>query len=89
MTHAFQHRMVSFPIPPSGALGELTDFWRGNTPLTHGYISYTGSENFELYAEQPLEFAAFLAGNYVEFQTTGGNSRLWGTNETEASDLYS
>ncbi len=88
MTHAFQHRMVNFPLPPGGALGELTETWRGNTPQSHGYISYTGAENFELYAEQPLEFGAFLAGNYVEYQLTGGNSRLWGTNETEARDLY-
>lgn len=88
MTHAFQHRMVSFPLPPGGALGELTESWRGNTPQSHGYISYTGVENFELYAEQPLEFGAFLAGNYVEYQLTGGNTRLWGTNETEARDLY-
>ncbi len=88
MTHAFQHRMVSFPLPPGGALGELTNAWRGNTPQSHGYVSYTDESNFERYAEQPLEFAAFLAGNYAEYQLTGRNNRLWGTNETEAWDLY-
>lgn len=88
MTHAFQHRMVSLPIRPGGDFGELVDTWRGNTPQSHGYISYTGIENFELYAEQPLEFAAFLAGNFAEYQLTGGNNRLWGTSETEAWDLY-
>lgn len=88
MTHAFQHRMVSFPLPPGGALGELVTFWRGNTPQSNGYIAYTGVENFEFYAEQPLEFAAFLGGNYAEYQVTGRNNRPWGTNETEAWDLY-
>ena len=88
MTHAFQHRMVSLPIRPGGDLGELTDTWRGNTPQSHGYISYTDPSNFERYAEQPLEFAAFLAGNFAEYQLTGGNNRLWGTSETEAWDLY-
>ena len=88
MTHAFQHRMVKFPIAPGGDLGELTEFWRGNTPQSHGYVSYTGESNFELYAEQPLEFSAFLGGNFVEYQLTGGNARLWGSNETEATDLY-
>jgi len=89
MTHAFQHRMVSLPIRPGGDLGELTETWRGNTPQSHGYISYSDPSNFEAYAEQPLEFAAFLAGNFAEYQLTGGNNRLWGTNETEAWDLYS
>lgn len=88
MTHAFQHRMVSLPIRPGGELGELTDLWRGNTPQSHGYINYTDASNFERYAEQPLEFAAFLAGNFAEYQLTGANNRLWGTNETEAWDLY-
>jgi hypothetical protein len=88
MTHAFQHRMVSFPIPPGGALGELTAAWRGNTPQAHGYVSYAGDDTFEAYAEQPLEFAAFLAGNVAEYRVTGMNARLWGTDETEAWDLY-
>lgn len=88
MTHAFQHRMVSFPIAPGGALGELTAAWRGNSPQTHGYLAYSGEDTFEAYAEQPLEFAAFLAGNFAEFQVTGANARRWGTDETEAWDLY-
>lgn len=88
MTHAFQHRMVSLPIRPGGELGELTDFWRGNTPQSHGYINYSDPSNFEHYAEQPLEFAAFLAGNFAEYQLTGANNRVWGTDETEAWDLY-
>lgn len=88
MTHAFQHRMVDFPLPPGGGLGELTAMWRGNTPQAHGYLSYEGEETFRYYAEQPLEFSAFLGGNFVEYQVTGRNSRLWGTSETEAWDLY-
>lgn len=88
MTHAFQHRMVSMPIRPGGELGELVDFWRGNTPQSHGYINYADPSNFEEYAEQPLEFGAFLAGNFAEYQLLGYNNRVWGTDETEAWDLY-
>lgn len=79
LTHAFQDQLLDAPYPPTGALGELVAIWRANQPH-NGYVPYDPAQgNFDAYANQPLEFAAFLGGNVVEYAVTGANSRTWGT----------
>lgn len=79
LTHAFQDQLIETPYPLNGPLGQLVAIWRTNQPH-QGYIAYDAMlGNFETYANQPLEFAAFLGGNVVEHAVTGANSRTWGT----------
>lgn len=79
LTHAFQDQLLDSPYPVAGPLGQLVAIWRHNQPH-QGYVPYDPAQgNFEAYANQPLEFAAFLGGNVVEYAVTGTNSRTWGT----------
>ncbi len=88
LTHAFQDQLLDSPYPVTGPMGELVAIWRNNQPH-QGYVSYDPAlGNFETYANQPLEFAAFLGGNVVEYSVTGTNSRTWGT-PLEAPEMIS
>lgn len=79
LTHAFQDQLLDSPLPIAGPLGALVAIWRADQPH-QGYVAYDAQAgNFAAYAEQPLEFAAFLGGNVVEYGVTGTNSRTWGT----------
>lgn len=86
LMHAYQEQLIDGDVSRApGALGELARAWKANAAAYVGFDARRG--NHEAYAEQPIEYGAYLIGNHVERQLLGTNSHAWGTDDVQADDL--
>lgn len=86
LMHAYQEQLIDGDVSRApGALGVLARAWKANAAAYVGFDARRG--NHEAYAEQPIEYGAYLIGNHVERQLLGTNSHAWGTDDVQADDL--